>query len=45
MNVNHRENADLLLLPVAMANVRLKQNGGFRTAEVNKIFFEISAQQ
>lgn len=39
MNVNYREYADLLSLPVAITIVRLKQNGGFRTAEVPKDLF------
>lgn len=38
MNVNHRENADLLLSPLATVIVRLKQSGGFRTAELHKGF-------
>lgn len=40
MNANHRDNADLVSLPVAVAIAiaRLKQNGGFRTAELHKDF-------
>lgn len=38
MNVNHREYADILLLPVAKTIVRLKQNGRYRTAAVPKNF-------